>query len=101
MAIPGHTLRPQQHWALTAGELMSAPAITISSDATIADAARAMNAHHVRCLPVVDPDGRLLGVVTRRDLLSVFLRPDDDVAAEVRRIFDEVLPAGWGSSRSP
>jgi CBS domain-containing protein len=96
MAIPGHTLRPQQHWALTAGELMSAPAITIGSDATIADAARAMNAHHIRCLPVVDSGGRLLGVVSRRDLLSVFLRPDDDVATEVRRIFDEVLPAEPG-----
>jgi CBS domain-containing protein len=91
MAVPGHGLRPQQHWALTAGELMSSPAITIGPDATIAGAARAMNEHRVRRLPVVDPGGRLLGVVSRRDLLSVFLRTDSAVAAEVREVFDEVL----------
>jgi CBS domain-containing protein len=44
-------------------------------------------------LPVVDSGGRLLGIVSRRDLLSVFLRPDDDVAADVREIFDEMLAA--------
>ncbi len=95
MAIPGHG--PQQHWALTAGELMSAPAITIDPNATIAGAAREMSAHNVRRLPVVDEDGRLLGIVSRRDLLSVFLRTDGDVAAEVGEIFDEVLPAGSGT----
>jgi len=91
MAIPGHG--PQQQWALTAADLMSSPAITIHPDATIAGAAREMSAHNVRRLPVVDENGRLLGIVSRRDLLSVFLRPDDDVAAEVREVLDEVLHA--------
>jgi len=93
MAIPGHGLRPQQHWAMTAGELMSAPAITIGPDATVASAARAMNTRRVRRLPVVGSDGRLLGIVSRRDLLRVFLRPDSAVEAEVREVFDEVLQA--------
>jgi len=97
MAVPGHGLRPKQHWALTAGELMSSPAITIGPGATIARAARAMNEHRVRRLPVVDPDGHLLGIVSRRDLLSVFLRPDDAVAAEVREVFGEVLQARSGA----
>ncbi len=96
MAIPGHGLRPQQHWALAAGELMSSPAITIGPDTTIAGAARAMSDHRVRRLPVVDSGGRLLGIVSRRDLLSVFLRSDGDVAAEVREIFDAVLHASPG-----
>jgi CBS domain-containing protein len=96
MAVPGHGLGSQQHWALTAGELMSSPAITISPDATVGSAARAMNDHRVRRLPVVDSGGRLLGIVSRRDLLSVFLRPDGDVAAEVRETFDEVLHASPG-----
>jgi CBS-domain-containing membrane protein len=96
MAIPGHGLQPQQRWGLTAGELMSSPAITIGPDAAIAGAARAMNDRHVRRLPVVDEDGRLLGIVSRRDLLSVFLRPDGDVAAEVREVFREMLPADPG-----
>lgn len=94
MARPGHVLRrPSRHWALTAGELMSSPAITIHPDATIPGAARTMNAHHIRRLPVVDEDGRLIGIVSRRDLLSVFLRPDSDIATEVRQIFDEILHA--------
>ncbi|HTU74083.1 MAG TPA: CBS domain-containing protein [Trebonia sp.] len=97
MAIPGHGLRPQQQWALTAGELMSSPAITIRPDATIASAARAMNENRVRRLPVVGSDGRLLGIVSRRDLLRVFLRPDSVVGAEVREVFDEVLRAESGT----
>ena len=51
---------------------------------------------HVRRLPVIDGDGRLLGIVSRRDLLSVLLRPDGDVAAEVRQVFEEMLPADPG-----
>jgi CBS-domain-containing membrane protein len=51
-------------WALIVGQLMSPPAITIGPDMTIAAAARMMNAHHVRRLPVVDTDACLLG---RRD----------------------------------
>jgi CBS-domain-containing membrane protein len=51
-----------------------------------------MNTHHVRRLPVVDEDGTLVGIVSRRDLLSVFLRPDEEIAADVRRL-DEILLA--------
>ncbi|HLK00626.1 MAG TPA: CBS domain-containing protein [Streptosporangiaceae bacterium] len=81
------------HSPLTAGELMSSPAITISPDATIPAAARLMNAHHVRRLPVVGPGGELAGIVSRRDLLSVFLRPDDEIAADAHRVLDEILLA--------
>lgn len=42
-----------------------------------------MNAHHVRRLPVVNPAGELLGIVSRQDLMSVFLRPDAEIAAEI------------------
>jgi CBS domain-containing protein len=92
MASPGRFWRrPPRRWALTAGELMTSPAVTIHPDATIPRAARTMNAHHIRRLPVIDEDGRLLGVVSRRDLLGVFLRPDGDIAREVRQVFDEAL----------
>jgi CBS domain-containing protein len=66
------------------------PAITIGPDATIPAAARLMNTHHIRQLPVVDEEGKLLAVVSRRDLLSVFLRPDDEVAHDVRQVLDEL-----------
>jgi CBS domain-containing protein len=67
------------HWGLTAGALMSAPAVTIYPEATIPHA------------------GRLIGVVTRRDLLSVFLRPDDEIAVRARELLDDLLSADPGS----
>jgi len=83
-------LRKQPHVNLTADALMTSPAITIGPDATIPAAARLMNTHHVRRLPVVDEEGRLVGVVSRRDLLSVFLRPDDDIVRDARQVLDEL-----------
>jgi CBS domain-containing protein len=83
--------RGERHPALTAGELMSAPAITIGPLATVPAAARLMSTRHVRRLPVVSEHGMLIGMVSRRDLLSVFLRPDEDIAADTRRVLDEVL----------
>jgi CBS-domain-containing membrane protein len=67
-------LRKEPPVSLTAGTLMTTPAITIGPEATIPAAARLMNTHHIRRLPVVDRDGKLVGIVSRRDLLSVFLR---------------------------
>ena len=83
-------LRKQPHVNLTAEALMTSPAITIGPDATIPAAARLMNTHHLRRLPVVDEDGKLVGVVSRRDLLSVFLRPDADIAHDARQVIDEL-----------
>ena len=83
-------LRKQPHVRLTAGALMTSPAITIGPDATIPGAARLMNTHHISRLPVLDEDGKLVGIVGRRDLLSVFLRPDADVAHDARQVLDEL-----------
>jgi CBS domain-containing protein len=80
----------QPYASLTAGTLMTAPAITIGPDATIPAAARLMNTHHVRRLPVVDEDGKLVGIVSRRDLLSVFLRPDADIMHDAWQVLDEI-----------
>jgi len=82
--------RKQPHVSLTAGSLMTAPAITVGPDATIPAAARLMNGHHIRRLPVVDKDGKLVGIVSRRDLLSVFLRPDADISHDIRQVLDEI-----------
>lgn len=83
-------LRKRPHTSLTAGVLMTAPAITIGPDATIPAAARLMNTHHVRRLPVVGEDGTLVGIVSRRDLLSVFLRPDANIVDDARQVLDEL-----------
>jgi len=69
--------------AVTAGELMTSPAIAIQPDAPVTVAARIMQEHGVRRLPVVDPGGMLIGIVSRVDLLSVFQRPDRDIRDEV------------------
>jgi len=75
----------------TAAELMTQPAVTIHPDAPLAAAARRMAEHRVRLLPVVTPEGDLLGVVSRRNLLSIFLRPDEDIADEVRTVLRDLL----------
>lgn len=80
-----------RHPALTAGELMTCPPVTISPRATVPAAARLMNDCQVRRLPVTTEQGRLVGIVSRRDLLRVFLRPDDDISADVRRVLDDIL----------
>ncbi|MBJ6641620.1 CBS domain-containing protein [Streptomyces sp. DHE7-1] len=71
--------------ALSAGDLMSSPAVTVRADATLAEAARVMARAAVKRLPVVDELGLLQGVVSRADLLKVFLRGDEDIAEQVRR----------------
>ncbi|MDN3027815.1 CBS domain-containing protein [Streptomyces sp. S.PB5] len=71
--------------SVTAGELMTSPALTVGPGETLAQAARTMARARVKRLPVVDDTGRLTGVVSRADLLKVFLRDDADIAEEVRR----------------
>ncbi|HXZ70247.1 MAG TPA: CBS domain-containing protein [Streptosporangiaceae bacterium] len=77
--------------ARIAGELMTSPAITIHPDASLSAAARLMNAHHIRRLPVVDAAGGLIGIVSRRDLMKVFLRPDEEITAEVSDVLGQIL----------
>jgi CBS domain-containing protein len=66
-----------------AEELMSSPAVTVSKRTSVAEAARVMEEAGVRRLPVIDDLGRLIGMVTNRDLLKVFLRPDDHIKRQV------------------
>ncbi|HEX9064009.1 MAG TPA: CBS domain-containing protein [Streptosporangiaceae bacterium] len=84
----------EQAQALTVGTLMTAPAITIHPDAPLGAAARLMNAHHIRRLPVVNPAGELIGIVCRRDLLTAFLRPDSDLADEIADALGRIAQAG-------
>jgi CBS-domain-containing membrane protein len=69
----------------TAADVMTAPVVTISPDALISAAARLLRRRGVRHLPVIDAGGRLVGIVTRRDLLAVFLRPDEELRTQIER----------------
>jgi len=84
----------KQAEALTAEGLMSSPVVTIYPEAPLGAAARLMNGHRIRRLPVVSQAKELIGMVTRRDLLSVFLRPDEEIAGEIVDDLARCLPAG-------
>jgi CBS domain-containing protein len=75
-----------------AGDVMTTPAITVGPETTVVEAAKLMIEQDVKRLPVVDSDGCLVGIVSRADLLWVFLRPDDEIAEEIRTdVFARVL----------
>jgi CBS domain-containing protein len=85
--------RPARQQRLTAEQLMASPAITTHPDAPLASAARTMTERRIRQLPVVDANGVLVGIISRRDLLKVFLRPDADISRQARELLADVLPA--------
>ncbi len=74
---------------VTAAQLMSTPAITISPDASVAEAAKIMYTRRVKRLPVVEDDGRLVGIISRVDVLSVFDRQDDQIRDDVWELITE------------
>ena len=90
--------RRQKVEATTAGEAMTTPVITIRPSQTLAEAARLMSGQLVNRLVVMDGE-KLVGIVTRADLVRAFVRTDQELADTIR---DEVLlrilwldPAGF------
>jgi CBS domain-containing protein len=83
-----HRLDRSRAAALDVGSAMSREVTSVRADSPIALAAREMHTRGFKRLPVVDADGQLVGIVTRGDLLKVFLRTDDELSAEIRRILD-------------
>jgi CBS domain-containing protein len=76
-----------------AADLMSSPAITVHADTALTEAARVMQERNIRRLIVVDDRGRIAGIVTRSDLLQIFLRTDEDLRQEVMRtIIPAIIP---------
>jgi CBS-domain-containing membrane protein len=68
---------------ITAGELMTAPPVTIHPDDSVENAARLMYTRRVKRLPVVDANNHLVGIVSRTDLLAVFDRTDAEIRQEI------------------
>jgi len=69
---------------VTVGEVMSIGVVTIRPEMEIYEAAKIMAVQEVKRLPVVDDDNRLLGVISRADIVSIFTRPDDVIEDEIR-----------------
>lgn len=74
--------------AVTAADLMTGPAVCTTPGTSVVVAARLMTRHGVKRLPVLDEEGRVFGMVSRGDLLRVFLREDRVIH---REIVEEVL----------
>jgi CBS domain-containing protein len=81
--VRGHKRERSKASGQTAEQLMTSPAVTIGPQASLAEAARVMHERGVKRLPVVGVAGRLVGIVSRSDLLTVFLRPDREIFHEV------------------
>ena len=84
--------------AATALELMTTPVVTITAAEDAAEAARRMEEHRVKRLPVIGADRRLVGIVSRRDILRIFLRADDELLDDVRTLLVDdfwIAPEGW------
>ncbi len=75
----GHSREQSKITAVTAADLMTKPAVTIGPDEPVTHAARLMYSRKVKRLPVTNDDGRLIGIVTRADVLSVYRRPDAEI----------------------
>jgi CBS-domain-containing membrane protein len=69
--------------AVTAADLMTKPVVTVGPDELVSHAARLMYDKRIKRLPVVSDDGRLVGIVTRSDVLSVYSRPDAAIRREI------------------
>jgi CBS domain-containing protein len=95
-----HRLERAKAAGTTAREVMTAPVVTVHPEELVADAARRLHAWKLDQLPVVDRAGVLIGIVSRADVLKVFLRSDkeirfellDDIAGRLLRLpGDQVL----------
>jgi CBS-domain-containing membrane protein len=79
-----HQHQTEKARAVTAGDLMTSPAETVSPDDTLEHAAKLMYVRRVKRLPVVDADGHLAGIVSRADVLAFYDRPDVEIGEEIR-----------------
>ena len=68
----------------TVGEVMSGGVVTIGPEEALAEAAKVMVVQDVKRLPVVDDEDRLLGIISRLDIVAVFTRPDEIIEDEIR-----------------
>jgi CBS domain-containing protein len=84
--------RPDGGTPPTAADMMTRNVVTIRADASVAAAARIMVERGVKRLPVRDPAGRVIGVVSRVDVLRVFLRSDESIRKEISNGLLNELP---------
>jgi len=82
----------------TVSDIMSAHPTCVSPQTDGAEAAQTMVRSGWKSLPVVDDDGRLLGVVSRSDIIHAMTRPDHDLEEDIARAFAEAGHPEWTAS---
>ncbi len=87
-----HRREQEKADGLTARELMTHPAVTVTPEDSVEQAARLMYTLQVKRLPVIDHGGCLVGIITRSDVLAVFDRPDSEIRQEIS---DTVIADGF------
>ncbi len=80
-SIVGHPL-PERKIGHLVGDIMTSPAITVFSDTEISEAVRLMDGRRIRRLPVVDKDQRLVGLISRSDIVKAMGRKLTEVKPE-------------------
>ena len=66
------------------GEVMNKGVVTVEAGVAVAEAAKMMVVQDVKRLPVVGRDGKLVGIISRLDVVAVFTRPDEVIEDEIR-----------------
>jgi predicted transcriptional regulator len=74
-----------------AGAVMTSPAVAVGPQATLSEAARLMRARGAKRLPVVAGSGRLVGIVSRVDLLRPLTRPDEEIRWAIEQLLGREL----------
>jgi len=89
IAAAVHRTERRKAGGVTAGDLMTSPAVTVTTEDTVEHAASLMYSHKLKRLPVVDAAGRLVGIISRADVLAVYHRLDEEIRTE---IMSQVIP---------
>ena len=80
--------------AVTAADLMTHPAVTVSPDESVEHAAWLMYTRGIKRIPVTDDEGHLVGIISRADVLWIFDRPDWEIRQD---IIDQVIRGEFGA----
>ncbi|MET8429707.1 CBS domain-containing protein [Nocardia sp. NPDC004860] len=77
----------------TASAVMTTPAVSVPDNAALAEVISRLVTHGLRSLPVVDADGRVIGMFSRSDVLRIMLTPDDALTADAQSLLDQYIGA--------
>lgn len=74
------------HPSTLVGEAMTRDPVTVEDSLLVREAARRMKRHRIKRVPVVGSNGRLVGILSRADVMKVFAREDDAISSDVAEI---------------